>query len=365
MIKILHSTVIHKFYERNSGFFLFIFFMMFGVVESTQIVNYHLSLIYGMISSPIFLAIVCLLWSLYMIKCVAFFCQVLSLPENSFLRSLNILRPAKQFKFVLYSITLIYIPVIIYTLLIIVISFRAEENAVALLITGFHGLLIFAGIRIILSRLNSTRPSRLVPPEIRWPWPKPFEFFYLSLLTSKLKTVLFITKIFSFSAIILFMRIPLDHYEYRTAAMGLLFGLAAHTVIIFEFRKLEDHSFLFARSLPLSMLRRWTYLIIIYALLLLPESVLLIVNHIHLIDAILILIGGTSFVLFSHCSLYGKELNMDRHLQMILWLFLIGFGLTLFKLAFAASLLILLLSWIRYRKQYYLHEASANIPGSN
>jgi len=47
-----------KFYERHAGLLFFVFYVMFGMVESGQLVSYHLGLIYGAIGAPVFLALV-------------------------------------------------------------------------------------------------------------------------------------------------------------------------------------------------------------------------------------------------------------------------------------------------------------------
>ena len=61
MSAILHlmiKALVVPFYKNHAGLLFFVFFLMFGIVESTQIVFYHVSLIVGMLTSGIFLFIV-------------------------------------------------------------------------------------------------------------------------------------------------------------------------------------------------------------------------------------------------------------------------------------------------------------------
>jgi|GEM_PF-6202331 len=354
MIRILTSVIVKKFYERNAVFFLFIFFLLFGMVESSQIVSFHLALIYGMIGTPIFLAVVCALWFLYLMKCILFFNNVLSLSENSFLKNMNVMRKPQQFSYLLFAIVMMDLLVLAYSFIVVSIAFYIQQFTVGVFVILFHALLIALVTWFVLIQINSTKPTWHFPV-IRWRRPKPFVFFYLNLLTSRLNVVLFITKVFSIGVLILFIRIPTDHYEYRLALMGLMFGLAGHTVIIFEFRKLEDQSMNFLKALPLSFSKRWIQLFALYSILFLPEIVVSIINHIHLIDVVIIWVSGVSFMIYCHCSLYN-ELNMDKHLQRIFSLFLAGFALSLFKLAIPASLLLLIWSFIKYKRDYYLYE---------
>ncbi len=61
MKAILHMMIkalVVPFYKDHAGMLIFVFFLMFGVVEASQVVNYHLALIHAMLSSGIFLLIV-------------------------------------------------------------------------------------------------------------------------------------------------------------------------------------------------------------------------------------------------------------------------------------------------------------------
>ncbi|NBP70032.1 MAG: hypothetical protein EBU52_14940, partial [Cytophagia bacterium] len=61
---------------------------MFGVVESSQVVSYHQSLIYGMLGSPIFMLVIFGFWLLYQLKVVLFFLRLLNQEEYQFLNVL-------------------------------------------------------------------------------------------------------------------------------------------------------------------------------------------------------------------------------------------------------------------------------------
>ncbi len=359
--QLLLKTVVRKFYERHAGLFLFIFFLMFGIVESTHIVYFHLSLITGMINSTLFLLIVLLLWSLYVAKCSLFVSGYFDDTRNSFLLELNRLDHKKRIGWLFYILTLAFIPVISYSVIIIGLAVNQKKYWIAAIIVLFHLIALLIASLLLERKINSLKPSTIRWPALWLNWPLPFPVFYLSSLLHKNKMALFFSKAFSFFAMIGFMNIPLDHYDYRTALMGLLFGLAAHAVIVFEFRKLEDQYLVFTRQLPLSLLTRFIYLTSIYAMILLPELVLVMVNPIKIIDGLTIYFAGISFLVFCHCSLFKGQLNMDKHIQTVTILFLVGFGLVLFKLAVQAALLLFLLAYFRLNKNYYSYEATANL----
>jgi len=360
MVSIAHlllKTVVRKFYERNAGFFLFIFFLMFGIVESTQIVSYHLSQIYGLLSSTLFLSIICVIWILYLIKCFVFVSGFFSSAENTSILKLNNLPFLQRFSSIYLIFILIDLPVLIYVSVIIGVALHEKLYIETVVIILFH--LLILGIS---SLLFDKRISSLSPPSFRWPSvqlnrPIPFSLYYLSTLLNKHKVVLFTTKAFSFFAIVGFINIPLDHYEYRLAILGFLFGIAAHAVIVFEFRKFEEIYLRFLRSLPISITNRFVQLAIVYFLLLLPESGLLVVNHINLLTVIEIHLFATGLLVLSHCRLYA-ELNNDKHIQFTLWLFLISFMLVLFKVYLIEFFLIWILAYYFFKRNFYQFELS-------
>jgi hypothetical protein len=355
--KVLLKVLVAKFYERNAGLFLFVFFLMFGVVESTQVISYHLSLIYGTLSSLIFLLVVIMVWVLYILKGVQFISSQLNRPENNFLFQLSRMELDKQFRNIVLIVLLIDAPVLIYSSFIIAIGLRLRQFIPVGEIIAIHLLLVLAASSWIVRQLNSLhREIRLLHfPSLKWKWPKPLPLFYLGHLTTQLPTVLFFTKAFSVFAIYGFMQITLDHYEIRIALLGLLFGLAAHSVILFEFRKFEERYLPFLRTLPQTLASRLIYLAFVYLLLLLPEMVMLLVNHSRLQDLISIYLFGIGFLLVSHCRLYF-ELDNDKHLQWILGLFLISFMLVLFKIYWVELIIMWALAYYYFKKHFYQFE---------
>lgn len=359
VITVLTRVVVAKFYERNAGLLFFVFFLMFGIVESTQIISYHQALIYATLTSRIFLLLVCGVWLLYLVKCIQFFLAQLTKPENTFLFELGGLSFIKRFWVVALTILLIYEPVLIYSLFIIALGTYSKFFTATTLVVIFH-LTGIVGAALILSyQLNHPHKQLkfLILPSIQWPWVKPLPLFYINQLTSQLPTVLFFTKSFSVFAIYGFFQIPLDHYDNRIALMGFLFGLVAHLVIVFELRKFEESNLLFLRSLPIQNWNRFRELAVVYLLLLLPEAAMLYSNHILLLDVVGIYLFGTGFLLLLHCRLF-IELNNDKHLQWTLGLFLISFMLVLCKIYFAETLLLWIIAIIIMNRKYYQFEKS-------
>jgi hypothetical protein len=135
---VIIKTLVAKFYERNAGLLFFIFFIMFGVVESGQILYYHLSLIYGLMEAPVFLAIVCAVWVLYVLRMVQFTFNQLAKTENSFLFDLAKLNSTQSLMVLFVSQILMYEPVLFYSIFILGVAISTNHFAVTVFILGFH-----------------------------------------------------------------------------------------------------------------------------------------------------------------------------------------------------------------------------------
>jgi hypothetical protein len=361
VVRVLNKVLVKKFYERNVGLLLFVLYLMFGVVESNQLINYHRSLIYSVLTSPIFLLGVMGVWILYSVKYLQLILSELAEPHNQFLKDYSRLTQPQQFWPMLLSIFIMDEPVLIYSAFIVGVGFATQQYLAVFLVLVFHSAKLVACTQIVLKRINSLheRKTTKLMPTVQWPWRRYFPFFYLGHFTNQLPLALLFTKAFSLFAIIGFMQISTDHYENRTALMGLLFGLMAHSVIIFESRRFEETYLTFSRGLPLPMIKRFIFLAVFYGVLLMPEIVLLAVNKIVWLDILFIAFFGIFYLVYQHTRLYRGKFTIDAHTTFTFGLFLISFMLVLFKLYWLEAIGLSALGFYQYNRDYYNFEATA------
>ncbi|NOS55768.1 MAG: hypothetical protein HOP37_05855 [Cyclobacteriaceae bacterium] len=361
VVRVLHKVLVKKFYERNVGLLFFVFYLMFGVVESNQLINYHRSLIYGVLTSPVFLMGVMGVWILYSAKYLQLVLSELAEPHNQFLKDYSRLGKSHQFWPMLLSVVMMDQPVLLYSVFIVGVGIFSQQYVAVFLVFVFHFARLVGCTWIVLRRINSLheRKATKLLTSIQWPWKKYFPFFYLGHFTNQLPLALLFTKSFSLFAIIGFMQITTDHYENRTALMGLLFGLMAHSVIIFESRRLEETYLIFVRGLPISMIKRFLFLSLFYGVLLIPELVLLAINHIVWFDLLFITLFAVFYLVYQHTRLFRGSLAIDAHTTFTFGLFLISFMLVLFKLYWLEAFVLGILGFYQYERDYYNFEASA------
>jgi hypothetical protein len=361
VVRVLNKVLVKKFYERNVGLLFFVFYLMFGVVESNQVISYHRSLIYGVLTSPVFLVGVMGVWILYSAKYLQLVLSELAEPHNQFLKDYSRLGKSHQFWPMLLSIVMMDQPVLLYSVFIVGVGIFSQQYVAVFLVFIFHFAKLVGCTWIVLRRINSLheRKAPKLLPSIQWPWKKYFPFFYLAHFTNQLPLALLFTKAFSLFAIIGFMQITTDHYENRTALIGLLFGLMAHSVIIFESRRLEETYLIFVRGLPIAMIKRFLFLSLFYGVLLIPELVLLAINHIVWFDLLFISLFAVFYLVYQHTRLFRGSLKIDAHTTFTFGLFLISFMLVLFKLYWLEAFALSILGFYQYRRDYYNFEASA------
>lgn len=357
--KVLGKVVVARFYERNAGLFFVVFYLMFGIVESSQIISYHQSLIYATLTSVAFQLMVFGVWLLYTLKCIQFIGEQLRQPQNQFVFQLAVLHRNRLMLHSLVQILLLHEPILFYSIFIIALGIGSQNYLSVCSIIGFQATVYLASARWLVYRLQGQHVFRfkLHFPQLTWRWPKPLPLFYLGHLTTQLPTVFFFAKVFSLFCIVGFLQLPVDHYEVRVAILGLLFGLAAHSVVVFEFRKMEERFLLFMRTLPISLLKRFLYLATTYSILLVPEIIMLAINHVHWMDLAGIYLFAVGFLLLSHTQLF-KKLDNEKYLQWMLGFFLLSFMLVLFKIYWIELMGLWLLGYFYFAKYYYQFEAS-------
>lgn len=354
--KVINQVLVKPFYERHSGLLFFLFFLSFGIVESSQVIYYHLSLMYGMITSPIFLGMVSVGWCLYSLKVLYFNFAQLSLEQNQVIMELGRLSKANRFIAIIKAVAIMDLPVLIYSGFIIGVALFNQYFQIACLVILIHILRNGAvALMIDWQFIYPHRKIQLALPAIKIRWIVPAHLFFLTFLNERLKTATILAKLFTLACLMGILRIDADPGDIRIPLIGIIAGFAAHSVLVFEFRKMEDHFLDFQRSLPLTLSRRFLITILSYAVLFLPEFALMIVNKVPFWNALWTILFCLSLLLVLHVTLYIK-LNMDSHVRRILMLFLLGFLTLISKLFWISIIVSLIYSFVQFNRLFYRYE---------
>ena len=272
---ILLKVLVQQFYQRNTGFFLFLFVVLFGVVQNP--LSYHLSLMQGIVSSYTTLTIAVVVWALYGCKCGVFFLKTLAAKEQLFLYQLQALTLRQIFVLLNAVQALLLLPVLVYGIITAGVGFYIHQPAAAVVI--LLSIAAIQGVSVLLYYHGISRPAKKIgftlPIVFHYHLPKPFYSFllYYNLYEGKLKTVA--VKFISFVLLFLPLVWNGDHFEFSDFIIFFGVSIAAHAVIVFDGIQFLEKDFKVLRNMPLPLYKLFLLFLISYTLLLLPEAFIL------------------------------------------------------------------------------------------
>jgi len=356
MIKVL----VMPFYKNHAGLLFFVFFLMFGIVESTQIVFYHQSLIYGMLSSGIFLVVVFVIWLLYQLKSLHFLLKNLGDDAYSFLSHVTLLPAAQSFLYFLLISFITFLPVFFYTLAIYAIGIQQAFYEVLALVFVFQLALWLMNAWMLNHSIRQRHiASRVAVPTLALPYQQTQTGIYAGYLFKEEKSALLLSKIFSLVLIYIVKETLEPGDDFRIVGITWLFALLSHTYLVQKLKTFEDHSLSWTRNLPIPVTKTFFSYLVLYSILMVPELLLLtgsIGRGLSLLQFTLLPIFSSTFLMAIHAYLLKPNRDPDQFLTYLFWLFLGCFMLVLSKLIWVTGVAMLLISFLLFRKRFFQYE---------
>jgi hypothetical protein len=357
LITILQKVIVNHFYRVNAGFFLFMFFVLFGLPYS--VLSFHLSIINIIIQNPSALTGAMLVWLLYNFKCMDYVIKQLKEPRQQFLFCLNNISPRSCFGYMIYVQALVYLPVLVYSIIVAAIAFKTQYY------TAMAGVLVFNAALILLTAAAYLRVLQLRPflntgvilPQMRFRLGKPVFSIPLYFLLHSRRQMLLVTKFFSLLLLFGFMRLyEPDHYDIRPLLLCFMLATAANSAIVFELKIFEDGLMPFVRNFPFSLVKRFALVLLMYAVLLLPELAFVwkaYPLHFHVADYLQILLLGTGLLSLFHGSLLTDDMNTDVYFKIVFAILAILFFTILYNPGILLECLLLAVSFGLFTSYYY------------
>lgn len=363
MSAILHlmiKALVVPFYKNHAGLLFFVFFLMFGIVESTQIVFYHQSLIYGMLTSSIFLLVVLIVWLLYQLKSLHFLIKTSNEDAYQFLNHLSLLPNQQSFSYFLLVNFLTFLPVFVYTLAIYILGIQNNFfNAVAIVFSFQAALWLISTWVLNYSIRHRHIASRFNLPELSLPYQRTLLGIYAGYLFKEEKSAVILSKLFSVSLIYLVKETLEAGDDFRIIGITWLFALLSHTYLVNKLKVFEDHSLSWTRNLPNPKTKTFRTYFFLYALLMIPELLLLtgsMGKGLSLIQLVLLPAFSGAFLISIHSYLFKTNRDPDKFVTYVFWLFMIGFMLVLSKMIWVVVTGLLAISLILFMKRFYRYE---------
>jgi hypothetical protein len=345
MLKLFLKTLSKEFYAAHAGLFLFGFYLLFGIVEASQLISYHKTLMMLIYSSPLVLFLVFVCWALYLLKCLFFVKKQLKLETYRFVFLLGTTARKTQFILWLKLYAVLFLPILLYALPLvyigIVYAYYLSVCAVLLCIMT----LLFAVSGYMFRIINYSHVPVKVYLKTSLPrWTKPYwtwPFYYLL----KEQTLMLVgSKVLSFALFNAVMWVFADvSGDIRVALIGILAAVLAHSMLIHALLKNEVDRLSFTRSLPITLSAKMGQRILVLLLLFVPE----IIFYIHRTGYQPLHIGagllfGLSGLMGLQLMLYRVKLDQDQYLKWLLGFFFVSMFIVLAHYYLLYSLLILL-----------------------
>lgn len=327
MLRLLVNSLAKEFYQQHAGLFLTGFYLLFGIVEPSQLIGYHKALLLSGVSSPIGLVVVSVSWILYTVKVHYFLKQKLSLAQYNFVNELGTLERNSQLRLWMALYCVLLIPIIIYVIALTGISIYNELYlsliCILTIFAAFTTTISFLSYRSVTFGFLKEERHQINPIiKVR----RPFFSWPLFYLIKEQPLMLLMCKALSlvFFKCMLWMFADVGH-DTRVLLVALLASILCHATLVLTLLKFETTNLNFSKSLPISTYRRLLGWLLTLAIILIPEWIFLILSSEYDVYAIANgLVFGMAASLFLVAFLYFIRLNMSGYLRGLLFFFFIA-----------------------------------------
>jgi hypothetical protein len=365
--KILFQSFVMPFYRENAGILVFIFTMMFFVVSEqsgADLFEYHVMLVTGVLENISMLLLVCLIWFLYSRKFVAFVSNEMQQPVYAFIHIFNCLSKPKQFRLFFIMEIWLLMPVLLYSVFIVMIGYQRHDYIPVIFIIGYLLLLCSGAAAWHVYQLNNLHKSTLLLFKNIRLWPAlstTYPVILLKFVAGKQKMIW--TGIWLFTCGILYCiacNNPLHDFDANTVFLIFNFGILANGVIVYRVREFEETYLTFYRGAPVPVWKRWLQYALVYFVLLIPEFItigMLVPLHMHYGDAVRFCLCGYSLLLLMNSVTFLHHFSRQAYIKVLLlifciqYIFLVITGLTaLYLLFFGLAIIFISVGYYKFER---------------
>jgi len=364
---VLIKIFVKGFYRVHSGIFLFFFvtvlmyFFFIEVLNQThlppdQIVLYNLMLVLTLISSPVMVALVFIVWLGFTVRSWNYITGQMIMPSNQFLfYSSTSFSKVNQFKSWFIAQLTISLPIIAYGLFSFVIGIIFDYYIIPVVILSY--VLLLSAVSALIYVRHANKPinlnSKSILSRIVGNWSKPFFSLFLYHVFDKLKVTLIVTKLLSYGIIIGSFYLLADvNDNLRVAGIVILGIVTAHAILIYQSYRFEESYLSFSRNFPYSRAKIYSNWTVTFLLLTLPENIWILSTFDPEISFALVIFNLGTGMLFRNL-LYIVTLDMRKFIYWVFFIFNLFFMIILLKLFWLLVPLNITISIIIFDRTYY------------
>lgn len=376
--KVLFKVFVQGFYKTHSGLLVFLFVTLISycffiqVLNETHLTNeesirYNFIIVLNFISSPTIASAVFVIWLFWTFKTWEFISVILKDRKHHFLYySANAFRKRTQLQSWFYVQMLLSAPILIY----------AGFSLIAGVIVGdFIIPSIFIFYIVMVSMISAIVYVRWVNHPVKtsaknWlgavtvSWNKPFYTLFLFHLFDRLKVPLVITKLLSYATIMGGSFLISRGDELQFGGIIVLGVVLSHALLIYQSYQFEYGYLNFTRNFPIKKIKIYSYWVITFLILTLPES-LWIMTTFSVDEGLFLLTFSLATFMILRNILYTSALEMKKYIYLAFFLFIVLYFIILFGYIIPISIFNLLLSILIFESDYSKQKVHFNRePGS-
>jgi len=327
-MKMLLISTVSAFFRQRAGTFLVLLGVLFGFLSANEhhaFAVFFLTGTYGMLSLFV-------MWLIYSLLCGQFLINTWKLPEYTFIfhaRTWPALIRARRFA--VQALGFLQ-PILYYGIYLLVVAIQDKLLARLWPVIPFYVVLML--LLAVTAEWRLRKPVLYVPAKgksiIKWPFRRPVSWLCwsmewlvrergITLLVGKLGTMLVAAGTMLYYST--------GEYDIRMPAVGMSLAYLLNLGLSLELYRWESEIWLWGRSLPVPVWKRWGRVVAAHIVLIVPETlVVLRTGALGFADVAQLYLLGLTILIVSHLYLYKKSGLPENAMQV----FLFGFvGLTL------------------------------------
>lgn len=335
MKSVLVKTLVVQYYKLNTGFFLVLFVLLFGLLNGKATVDLHHFLMSSMCNEPAFFAGAMMVWLLYFVKCLSFCMRVLRSPEGAFLAAMQAMDDRKQIVAQTSVFVMLMAPVLVYGAVATTVGIWEGHWVLPVGIQVVQLVLCSAGAMLCFRTINETWKAPLLQlpailPKVR----KPFASLLLHYSVQEKKATFIGVK--ALSLLLLQGMVLANRYEVNreSVCVIMMFLISAHALLPVHYTRFSERKLGFLRNMPLARVRMISAHAVTYLIVFLPELLFLLLNGKHSLDRnetlSLYCLAVTQLLLFTSLQ-YLPRMTTERYTMIV---FVFFFGSLLFLASF-------------------------------
>lgn len=303
-----------EFYKTNATFFLVVLGFAGGFMRSAD----HIALGEGFVAAPALLSIPIVIWIIYLFQIFQFNQSTIRRKENEFM-FLGGLLERKNLIVVLFLVAAIQlIPVYLYGLFLAALAFKHDFLRSATIVAGtlvlLHITLILLMYRTLLHP-NQDRPVSFIDRIFDRLVIRPYPLMAIEWVARRKPIALIGFKIFGCLLLYGVSRLYETSFDARFLGMSMTIVSGLQMTMVYEIHRFDNVHFSLLRQLPISVWKKTGYTTAAFAILLLPESGMvlsLFPLHLPAVDCMATLAFGYSSIALFYAFLYVRDRSEEQ-----------------------------------------------------